>query len=172
MKGVRPAVSLLLLLAATTGCGGEAGVEPHGDAVDTVVVYFTRGGRQEAVRRDIALTSAPLEPAIRALLAGPTPAERQAGYTSHFSESTAAAFNRVEIRSDGLAFVDLFDFSKVAPSGADGGGAQLLAELNLTVFQFEQVRSVIYRFDGSCTRFWNWLERACETVRRADVTMP
>jgi len=173
MIRMRTIGSAFLLVAAAAVCGGESAVEPDGDTpVDAVFVYFTRAGRQEAVHRTIEPTNAPLEPAIRALLAGPTSAERQAGFTSHFSDITAAAYGAVDVRSDGLAVVDLFDFSQVAPSGSSGGGAQLLAELNLTIFQFEHVRSVIYRFNGSCTRFWNWLGRTCETVRRTDVAVP
>lgn len=171
MTGIRAAIPVLLLAAAA--CGGEDGIGPVDDGpVDFVLVYFTRDGRQESLRRDIPLTYEPLEPAIRALLAGPTAAERQAGFTSHFSEITAAAFMRVQIREDGLAVVDLFDFSPYTPAAASGGGAQLLAELNLTVFQFGGIRSVIYRFDGSCTQFWRWLERPCVTVRRAEVLPP
>lgn len=162
--------ALLLVAGIVAGCGSADMVQLQGDGpVDSVLVYFTRAGRQEAVLRHIEPTDAPLEPAIRALMAGPTNAEIEQGFDSHFSAITAAAFHRVEIREDGLAIVDMFDFSRQAPAGADAGGAQLLGELNLTVFQFHQIRSVVYRFEGSCTRFWEWLDQSCLTVRRSDV---
>jgi hypothetical protein len=34
------------------------------------------------------------------------------------------------------------------------------------VFQFDWVRSVEYRLDGSCDAFWEWLQRSCQVVTR------
>jgi hypothetical protein len=42
----------------------------------------------------------------------------------------------------------------------------LLQELNGTVFQFPEIRSVEYRMEGSCDLFWEWLQYGCRVVAR------
>jgi hypothetical protein len=42
----------------------------------------------------------------------------------------------------------------------------LLMELDGTVFGVPGVRAVEYRVDGSCERFWNWLQYDCHAVER------
>ena len=44
----------------------------------------------------------------------------------------------------------------------------LLEELNTTVFSVEGVRSVDYFIEGSCERFWEWLQYSCQTIHRQE----
>jgi hypothetical protein len=62
--------------------------------------------------------------------------------------------------------VDFGDFSGIIPNASSSlGSTILLGELNATVFQFPAVRSVEYRFEGSCDAFANWLQLDCEKLR-------
>ena len=111
--------------------------------------------------------SSRLEAAVRGLLAGPTQAEREAGYISLFSEQTALALNSVELGDDGVAIVDFADLRVVLNNASTSMGSQiLLAQLNATVFQIPEVDAVEYRIHGSCDTFWEWLQRACEVLPR------
>lgn len=109
-----------------------------------------------------------LADALEALLEGPTGDERSHGYDSWFGADTAGMLNDVSV-DDGRAVVDFADFSGVIPNASTSAGSQmLLVSLNATVFQFEDVTEVEYRFDGSCDAFWNWLQTDCQTVTDPD----
>ncbi|MGH7502827.1 MAG: hypothetical protein ACREL7_13865 [Longimicrobiales bacterium] len=130
-------------------------------------VFFTRDGQPAPVTRSIFPTFNPLPVAMSKLLEGPTPEERTAGFSSFFFIRTAPAFDRLEVRPDSLAVIDFLDFSHIIPEASSAAGAaMLLGELNHTVFQFSFIKSVVYRFNGSCTRFFDWLGQACQTIRR------
>lgn len=170
-----------LLVAA---CGDDAAREPPPDATRepsadsapppatveerAVRVYFTRDEAPVAVTRRIPAGIPPLEGALEALLEGPTAAERASGISSWFSDATAGLPIHVGVDETGRAVVDFpSELSRVIPgASSSAGGAALLGELNATVFQFSEVRSVEYRLDGSCEAFWNWLQYACQVVPR------
>jgi len=106
-----------------------------------------------------------LAAALEALLEGPTDDEQTFGYDSWFGAETAGMLSDVSVDDDGRAVVDFADFSGVIPNASTSAGSQmLLAGLNATVFQFDQVTEIEYRFDGSCDAFWNWLQTECQTV--------
>lgn len=108
-----------------------------------------------------------LESAVIGLLGGPSEEEREAGYFSFFSDETALALNEVSIEPDGTAAVDLGDVRRLLANASTSAGSELLlAQLNATVFQVQEVTSVEYRIDGSCDVFWEWLQRECEIVPR------
>lgn len=139
-----------------------------GDAAPmTVRVYFTRDEEPEPVEREIPRTSGVLRATLAALLEGPTDAERAAGLFSWFSEETAGMLRDVHVDEAGRAIVDFRDLSRIiSGASSSAGGRILLNELNHTVFQFDTVGSVEYRMDGSCDRFWNWLQSDCGVVER------
>lgn len=111
-----------------------------------------------------------LEAALAGLLGGPTEAEEAAGYRSVFSAQTAGALHGVSIEPDGTAVVDFADFRRLAGTASTSTGSEiLLAQLNATVFQIEEVTAVDYRIDGSCWTFWGWLQRVCHVVERPDT---
>jgi hypothetical protein len=158
------------IVVIALGCGDSpAGPDAEGPT-DEIRVYFTRGGVPQPVIRSIFPTFEPLPIALAELLEGPTAEERANGFTSFFDPQTASAFDRAEIRDDSLVVIDFLDFSRIIPGASTSAGAALLlGELNHTVFQFAAVKSVIYRFNGSCTRFFTWLNQPCRTIRREAI---
>lgn len=166
--------SLVIPSADPTGCGwGPASPTP---GPDVVLVWFTCAGPFDPAQPGVGQTGrrvdadATLEErmaaALRALLAGPTETERAAGLTSWFSEATARALLAVSVE-EGLATIDFADFSAVIPNAStSAGSAMLLSELNATMFQFSEVQGFLYRFDGDCGAFWNWLQAGCTVQTR------
>ena len=53
----------------------------------------------------------------------------------------------VEIREDGLAIVDMFDFSRQAPAGADAGGGRKIEDEDLAVANGARVGGLLDGFD-------------------------
>lgn len=184
--------TMLLLALATVTCGDAAEQDPplppaegapgmRGEVVpdpdggpatgadarpdgETVRVWFSRDEVPVAVERRVA--EAGPEAALSRLVRGPTAAERAAGLTSWFSDSTADALGGVRER-EGLLIVDFRGLDRLIPgAGSSAGSAQLRASLDSTVFQFASVDSVEYRLNGSCDAFWEWLQRECERVGR------
>lgn len=183
---------MLVLALATTACGdvqeqdqppsaAEGAPGQRGEAVpdrerepargqdaepadETLRVWFSRGETPVAVERRV-VDGGP-EAALAELVRGPTAAERSAGLTSWFSDSTAGAIERVD-QQGGVLIVDFRGLDRLIPgAGSSAGSAQLLASLDSTVFQFPSVDAVEYRLDGSCDAFWAWLQRECERVHR------
>lgn len=107
-----------------------------------VSVYFLRGETLAPAARTIAGDAVATE-ALRALLAGPTAAERETGLGSAIPAGTAVRSVAV---AGGTATVDL--------TGAfeTGGGtlsmAARLAQVTYTVTQFPTVSRVVYELDG------------------------
>lgn len=151
-----------------TGIASAPDTATAGDTATTMVrVFFTRDERAEPLVRRVPRTRGVLRAALLELLEGPTTAEQEAGYRSFFSPATAGMLANVTVDENGRAVVDFVDFSRVIPNASSSTGSTLLlAELDSTVFQFPTVRSVVYRFEGDCDAFWNWLQRDCQVVPR------
>jgi len=102
------------------------------------------------------------------LLKGPTDAEKAAGLTSWFSAETADTL--VDVTGNNheytLAFTGLTTLIPNASTSA--GSRMLLSQLNSTVFQFDFVDSVNCTLEGNCDDFWQWLQRDCHIVTRAE----
>ena len=154
--------------AADSGSAGrDAAGDPGAGAVgtDSVEVWFSRDGNPSPVTRP-ALGS-PLAAALRALVRGPSPEEREAGVTSWFSDSSAFVLRRVRAETSHVEVDFRNDLKRLAPgAGSSTGSEQLLASLDSTLFQFPWVRTVEYQMEGSCEAFWEWLQRECEWVSR------
>jgi hypothetical protein len=100
-----------------------------------------------------------LDGALRALLAGPTQTERDAGLTSWFSQDPADLIRSVTVRN-GIAQVD-FDarFPSAVPNASTAcGSSSLRAQLDRTARQFPTVGRVIFSVDGSVDGFYGWLQ--------------
>jgi hypothetical protein len=96
--------------------------------------------------------------ALNQLLAGPTSAERAAGYWSVFSSRTAGVLRSVRI-GNGVGNVDFRDFSEIIPNASSStGSAVLMSELDATLKQFGTVRTTVYSFDGKVAPFYEWLQ--------------
>jgi hypothetical protein len=193
MKAAARAAALSLLCAASVACGRRADTSDTTDTSDTfltddqpglaapqhcdasapppgvrtVQVVFTCDELPVGSWRALPDTAADtLAFALNALLAGPTPAELEAGLTSFFSAATAGMLNRAEVRA-GVAYLDFADFSRMIPNAStSAGSAQLLDQIAGTVFQFDGIHEAVLTFDGSCDAFWNWLQRSCQRLSR------
>lgn len=157
--------------ADTSECGGlPAPPMPSVDEIAVHVFYTCADdddGRPIALVRVVPETSGVLRAALDQLLAGPTAAERDAGFTSWFSEETRGMVASVNLSSAGHAVVDFDDLRPVIPNASASAGSQLLLDqLDATVLQFPTVRTVEYRIDGDCDAFFEWLQLAgCEPRR-------
>lgn len=155
-------VVLVGIGAVATSASSPQALTPSGLAA--VKVFAARGGpgsscaRVYSLRRTVA-TPAVLTGAMRALLAGPTAAERRRGYGGWFSSKTADRLRAVHVRS-GVAYVDFHDLRRVIPNASSScGSALLLAQLNKTATQFAGVRRAVYSFNGDRPAFYEWLQR-------------
>lgn len=156
-RGFCRALYLVAAASATTACSHAA----------PLTIHFSRGESTVAVSREAA-GGAGLEAALRELLRGPTDRERAAGIHSWFSHATADALNSVSVERE-RAIIDFGDLRNLIPNAStSAGSAMLLRELNATVFEFPSVQSIEYRIDGSCERFWEWLQHGgCQIQERA-----
>jgi hypothetical protein len=139
-------------------------------ATTTVDVFFHGADAVSGVTaypRAVPSGGGVLRAALEELLAGPSDQERASGATSWFSEDTAGLLVDVALR-DGLATVDLGDLPSVIPNASTSAGSMiLLEELDATVFQFRTVDAVVYRLDGDCEAFNEWLQfGGCEPRTR------
>jgi spore germination protein GerM len=154
-----------LLMAPLASCGSdETDPATTTEAVPTaeVTMYFSRDGDDcsevEAVTRTVE-SGVTLELALRDLLAGPTEAERAAGFGSWFSADTAGMLRSVEV-DDGVALVSFDSSLREVISGAASscGSANLLAQLDATVGEFDEVDRAVYALDGDVDAFYEWLQ--------------
>lgn len=108
--------------------------------------------------------AAPLRPALEALLAGPTPAERDQGYGGWFSAETADLLEGVRLE-DRRALVSFSRrLREVIPNASSScGSAGLLAQLDRTVTQFPTVDEARYSLEGDRAAFYEWLQFAVPT---------
>jgi hypothetical protein len=116
--------------------------------------------------RDVA----PISPdsALRVSLAHLVAGGRaQAGEQTWFSAKTSHVVSSVTVDGSGHAIINFHDLAAVIPNASSSAGStMLLEELNTAVFSVPQIRTVQYRMEGSCDRFWNWLQYGCRTVTR------
>lgn len=130
-----------------------------------VHVFAPRGGPgancarvyplKRTVRRPAVLTGA-----MRALVAGPTTAERARGYGGWFSRKTAGSVTSVRI-SRHVAYIDFRNYSRSIPNASSScGSALLLAQLDRTALQFPGVERTAYSFNGDRRAFYEWLQRS------------
>lgn len=174
------ALSLLLagyMLGRRTGpveakpCAVEAPADTRGTI--TVLVYFACDRAYRAIPRQVArvsTTEALLAAALLELLKGPSAAERSLGFSSDFSENTAGMLNSVTMAGEGRAIVDFRDFSPYMKSaGTTAGTFAMNAQLFRTIFQFEEVREVLFQFNGDCEAFYGWTQAVeCLPTTRED----
>lgn len=111
------------------------------------------------VPRQIPETRDALDAALTELLKGPTEAERKDGFSSWFSEDTEGLLRSTYLNHEYRAVVDFTDFSRIIPNASTSYGSWGLTQaLNSTVFQFDEIQAVEYRFNGDCKAFGDWLQ--------------
>jgi germination protein M len=143
----RGTAASLAVLAALAGCGESERESQSSQAAaprtQQAVVYLLRGQKVAPLARRVPATRGVAAAAMRALLRGPTSAEREAGYSSAIPPGTRLA--GVNVR-DGLATVDL------GRRFESGGGSQSMtarvAQVVHTLTRFPTVRRVAFRLDG------------------------
>jgi hypothetical protein len=107
-------------------------------------VWLVRGEGLQVVSRTVPNVSRIGAEAVKALLAGPTPAEANAGITTAVPAGTR--FLDLAIGGDGIAKVDL---SRDFESGGGSLGMTLrLAQVTCTVGQFPTVKGVRFALNG------------------------
>lgn len=122
--------------------------------------------------RDVRSPEQTLGAALRSLLRGPTPGERNRGFRSWFSARTAASLRDVRILGDGIVRVDFAaDLSRlIHDAGSSCGSASLLAALDATVGDLLPGARPVYSLQGDCRAFSDWLQqvppRTCPPLHR------
>jgi spore germination protein GerM len=153
---------------STTGETGTQATQP-GAASQEVQVFFGVDGSREcgevvSYPRLIPADSDPIRGAFDALLAGPLSAET--GATSWFSTATAGAVLSTDLVGSVLT-IDMADLSGVIPNASSScGSSAFLSQLQATAFQFEEVEEVIFLFEGSCDRLFEFLQMECTPAVR------
>lgn len=105
--------------------------------------------------------------ALSLLVAGPNMEEVAMGASSFFSAESEGVL-RAMSQVNGELVVDFRDMRGLLSNASTSCGSEsLLAQLNATVFQFEEVERVRYEIDGSCDVFSNWLQRECREYTRS-----
>lgn len=151
------AISLPLGLAASRA-------EPAAAASSRSVWIYAPRGANASCNRVLPLPRvvpgpAVLTGAMRALLAGPTKAERSRGYGGWFSAETAGHLRSARI-TRGVAYVDFRSFVPHIPNASTScGSTLLLAQLDRTAKQFPTIKRTVYSFNGSQHAFYEWLQR-------------
>jgi spore germination protein GerM len=186
-RGALMTALLAALVLVLTGCGGEGDrgadtdapdqpsdeqTDPDPDADDgaareptsrEIQVFFTnleRGAEGEVYPVGRTTTDDDLPTAaVRELLAGPTAAERDQGYSSWFSPDTAGMLRSVRVE-DKVAHVDFEGALRTTIPGAStsAGSLVLLAELDATTRQFPDITDSVYSLAGDVNAFYDWLQ--------------
>lgn len=159
------AVSAATLLAACGGSGGGSSPTPTAtvtvtasplaspspttaptapaSATTTLSLYFMRDGELGVAQRRVPQTTMPATAALKALLKGPSAAERAAGLSSDI----AAGIRLTTLTlAGGTATADLT--SRFAQPSANAVAARRVAEVVYTLIAFPSVRRVIIDVDG------------------------
>jgi spore germination protein GerM len=101
-----------------------------------------------------------LEKAMRALMAGPTADEQARGLGGWFDDATRDMLISAEV-AEGVAEVDFKDLRQVIPNASSScGSALLLAQLDGTAKQFDDVERTLYSIEGNAMTFYEWLQMA------------
>jgi hypothetical protein len=174
-------MAVAILIATSVSRWAEASSEPAvacwdaADPVpsaDEVLVYFTceppPADARPVVRRlgvgDVV--AARLQFALEELLAGPTPDERELGYSSAFPADSQQLLMGVAVEG-GIATIDFADrLTRVGPLNASHARFMLFAMLRPTVLQFDVLDAAELRIDRSCVTFARYFETdGCRLAR-------
>jgi spore germination protein GerM len=153
---------------STTGDTGTQATQPAAASQEVQVFFGVDGSSEcdevESYPRLIPADSDPIRGAFDALLAGPLPAE--SGAASWFSAATAGAVLSTDL-TESVLTVDLDDLSGVIPNASSScGSSAFLSQLQATAFQFEEVEEVVFLFEGSCDRLFEFLQMECTPAVR------
>ncbi len=144
----------------------------QGDPVptsDQIMVFFTceppPANPRPVFRIDpgVDAIEARIHFALEQLLAGPTPEERDLGYSSVFPQDSEELLIGVEVGEDGLVTIDFADeLRQMNNLNTSHQSFIVFGTLGASVFQFHDVRAVEFRIAGSCEQFARHFETTCE----------
>ena len=98
--------------------------------------------------------------AMKALLAGPTAEETEAGYVSWFHEDVGWELESATI-SDRIAYIDFSEDSPLINNASTScGSASFMGQLVMTATQFPSVDHALFSFGGDAEAFYGWLQRS------------
>ncbi|WP_053367867.1 GerMN domain-containing protein [Bacillus sp. FJAT-27245] len=144
-------------------------------SANSILVYFECQGVEDqpkSVLREVKSgekVESRIEYAVKHLIRGPSKEELKEGFISIFNEETADSLQSIELQDSGHLIVDFADFSKIIPNGsASASSFAMMETLNKTVSQFAEVKTIEYRFDGSCAEFFGWIQQTCTTYEADD----
>lgn len=113
------------------------------------------------VERQVPKTLGMASASLRALFAGPTPAEAAAGYRSVFSPASSGLLRGLHIRK-GTAYVNLHDQGQIlAGATSSCGAAEFQAQVSRSLKRYPGIERVIYAFDGKPQSFYEWMNESC-----------
>lgn len=157
----------------------ELACADQGDPIpssDQVMVFFTceppPADPRPVFRIDPGVDSvdARLHFALEQLLAGPTPEERDLGYSSVFPPGSEELLIGVEFREGGLAIVDFADgLQRVSNLNTSHQRFIVFGTLGASSFQFAEVQAIEFRIGGSCEQFARHFETTCEPWLRGST---
>jgi spore germination protein GerM len=149
-------------LVEQSGTCAESDNEP---TPNSIKVYFNCTELDEypapvkPVLRDIddgETLEAQIENAIQQVMKGPSNKEIEEGFTSIFNEETSDVLRGIELQDSGHLIVN---FAAFIPNGSTTTGSFYMMEpLNNTISQFEEVQTIEYQYNGSCEKFFDWLQ--------------
>lgn len=152
--------------APVLGCS-DAG-DPTTTA-DQVLVYFTCEQPPADPRAVVRIhpgvddVNVRLRFALEQLLAGPTDAESDLGYSSFVPPGSQDLLMSVSVGDDGLAVVDFTDdLRRRAVLNTGHNSFLFFGTLGATIFQFEEIAAVEFRIAGSCEAFARHFGTICE----------
>lgn len=157
----------MLLLALLAG-GAQA--PAHDGQTTQIKVWFSNSRLNPEpsdckavymVERQVPSTVAVATASLKALFAGPTPAEAAMGYHSAFSARSAGLLQSIRIRR-GSAYVDLHDLrAELSVASSSCGTAEIQAQISQTLRQFPTVQRMSLAIEGDPQRLHDWLNQAC-----------
>ena len=104
------------------------------------------------------------EQALRALFAGPTKEQEQAGFQSFFSSTTSKILRSIKV-IENVALVNLKDIRTLIPNANSScGSAQFLSEIENTLKQFPHIYQVYLAIDEDPARIYEWLQLGCNEM--------
>jgi len=142
--GSTPAPTATVTVTASPSASPSPSPSPSTAAPTTLSLYFLRGDKLGVAERRVPQTTMPATAALKALLVGPTTAERAAGLTSAVPRGTRL----LGLSIDGTtARVDLS--ARFAAGGGSLSMQARVAEVVYTLTRFPTVKAVAFRLGGA-----------------------
>ena len=141
----KPTATVTVTASPSGTSSGSASPSPSASPAQTKIrPYFLRGEKLGVAERRVAHTTMPATASVKALLAGPTAAERAAGLGSAIPKGTRLL--GLTIKS-GTASVDLS--GRFASGGGSLSMAARVAQVVFTLTRYSSVHAVQLLMDGS-----------------------